>query len=181
MQTTRIRASTIATVVALSFVAPAPATDQLQDAVRLDGQDRVMMECPLNPLLARLKVPEFEWQTTSNWKGYIAGWEVKDGSLLLVAFEARRDGRPVPVESFLPGKKLPVAADWYTGRVRIPVGKPKEAGGGYWGATFERVIVLHIEKGKVVKMEELKNARIKTSTEERAEREKKDRPDPKKD
>jgi hypothetical protein len=126
-------------------------------------------------------VPEFEWRTTSNYKGYIAGWEVKDGSLLLVAFEAQRDGKPVPVESFLPGKKLPLPADWYTGPVRIPVGKPKGAGGGYWGATFERVIVLHVEKGKVVKTEELKDMRIKTRSEERAEQEKQARPDPKKD
>ena len=37
-------------------------------------------------------------------------------TLLLMSFEAVADGKPVPVDKILPGRKLPVPADWFTGR-----------------------------------------------------------------
>jgi hypothetical protein len=54
-------------------------------------------------------VPEFSWQTTAKWKGYIAKWEIKDAELFLAYFEVRSDGKEVSREVILPGRKLRAA------------------------------------------------------------------------
>jgi len=166
---TRVFAVILASAAVVGSPANCRATDQVMDHVRFEGKDQFMVEVPLNSLLARFpEDPDFEWQSTGNYKGYTAAWEVKDGALFLVSFEAKRDGKEVPLDAILPGRKLPVLAEWYTGRVRIPMGRRIEHGSHWlYGAEFERVAVLHIERGKVVKAEELKNARIKSPTEER--------------
>jgi hypothetical protein len=148
--------------------AAARATEQVRDHVRFEGKNQLMLECPLGDLLARLPASiEFEWQTTANWKGYTAGWEVKDGGLFLVSFEGKRGGKVVPVEAILPGRKLPVRADWYTGRARILIDEPIVRGPGLYGSVFERVVDLRIVKGRVVEARELRKARIKSPSEER--------------
>src|SRR5215211_2625836 len=103
--------------VALAWPTDVRATVQERDAVRFEGRDAFMLEVPLNELLwQREDVPEFDWPRTSNWKGYTAAWEVKDGALFLVSFVARANGKEFPFESLFPGRKMPVLADWYTGR-----------------------------------------------------------------
>lgn len=160
----------IAAAVVLASPATARATGQELDAVRFEGQRHFMLEVPLAGLLwERPDVPDFDWPRTSNWKGYTAAWEVKDGGLYLASFEAKANGKDYPVEALFPGRKLPILADWYTGRIRIPIGEPTEYGprGGIYGAVYPRVVVLHLVKGKVVRSEELKNFRIKSWSDER--------------
>src|SRR5260370_32789681 len=112
---------TLALVIATAAIFAGPttvlATVQARDAVRFEGKIKLMMECPLGDLLYSLPdPPEFEWQNTANWKGYTAKWEIKDSGLFLVSFEAKRkrtEPENVPLEAILPGRKLPVLADWY--------------------------------------------------------------------
>ncbi len=135
----------LAIVAWLALPSSATATQQVVDAVRYQGQDLWMDECPLSHLWSQLGLsPGFGptvW--SNNWKGYRAGWEVKDDRLYLTAFAAEVRGRPASVGDILPGYTLPVFADWYTGKIHIPIGSPGLA-------VYARIIVLEVEKGRVV-------------------------------
>jgi len=169
MRGTTILLAAIAVSIA-SWLAPSLwATNQIHDAIQFEGQRLFMPECPLTSVLWKHEVPKFDFRGTSNWKGYVAAWEIKDGNLQLVAFDALRDGKPVSIDSYLPDRKLPIRASWYTGRVRIPIGKPDWKGLD-GELTYPRIVVLHIIKGKVVKTEEFQDVSLEILARERITR-----------
>jgi hypothetical protein len=156
--------------ITVAWPAAARATVQVSDRVRYNGVDGFLEECPLGDLLWQMvDPPEFEWITTANWKGYVAEWEVKDGAFYLTSFEGKLNGKMVGPEVILPGRKLPVRAEWYTGRLRIVMGKVvhRPPGGGRYDFVFERGAELEVKKGKVVRSQEFPNYRIKSRDEER--------------
>jgi hypothetical protein len=168
----RSAATVILPVVTVLFWSrPAPATNQRGDIIRFEGVDRPLVEYPLNSLFWQMsEPPEFEMITTANYKGYLAEWEIKGGAQFLRSFEGRLKGEMVGPEVILPGRKLPVLADWYTGRLRIAAGDVVRdpPGSGFHDLVFARVVVLHVEKGRVVRSEEFKNFRIRSDREEEA-------------
>ena len=87
-------------------------TDQEQDFVVIDGSEFVFFDSHLNSFWE--KVPEFAVESTSNWKGFNANWEIKDGKLWLTAFSAKLKGKVVePGELF--HAELPIHAKWVNG------------------------------------------------------------------
>jgi hypothetical protein len=169
MNAIRGHALVLAAVAVFGSAATVRGTGQERDVVRFEGKDEIMMERPFGGLLVPSLTgdDEFDWQSTGNYKGYVARWEVRDGALFLTAFEAKRDGKAVALDEFLPGRKLPTRADWYTGRVRIPIGFPSDFNyKGLYGSVFDRVVVLHVKKGRIVRTEDLKKARIIEPTKE---------------
>jgi hypothetical protein len=51
------------------------------EIVVIDGSEFVFLDWHLNSLWE--KAPEFDVQSSSNWAGYTAKWEIKDGKLWL--------------------------------------------------------------------------------------------------
>jgi hypothetical protein len=55
-----------------------------------------------------------------------------------------------PAEILLPGKKLPLKADWFSGVIRLPKGKELQYVHMGFGSIYERDHFIKIEEGKVV-------------------------------
>ena len=135
------------------------ATDQICDSVKYDGKDLWMEECPLGWFWSEKNPgPEFDMVSTANWKGYEAGWEVKDSKLRLVSFSARMNGKPISIDAIMPGKTLPMTAEWFTGKIQIPIGKPDHH--FMRSGTYPTIVILEVDKGVIKKTTEKKNAKI---------------------
>ena len=87
-------------------------TDQEMEIVVIDGSEFQFLDWHLNSFWE--KAPEFDVQSTSNWAGYTAKWEIKDGKLWLTAFSAKLKGKVVePKDVF--HAELPIHATWVNG------------------------------------------------------------------
>jgi hypothetical protein len=102
-----------------------------------------------------IQKPKFDIDSTGNYKGYAAKWEIKDDTLFITWLEGKIDGKKLGLSDVFPGKESPLAAIWYSGTVIIPRGKKiglaKE---GEARHIYTKETHLIIEKGKVVRTEE---------------------------
>ena len=97
------------------LAAPANATDQAMDGVAIDGEEYYFIETPMSPYWSETQpVPQFDPDSTANWKGYTATWEIRDGKLWLATFTAQFKGKPFDAEKML-GTRLPAEATWLCG------------------------------------------------------------------
>lgn len=105
--------------IALAFPTAAAATPQAMDRILVDGKRQAIREVPLGDYLRSMeKDRRFDVRSTANWKGYTCCWELKNSKLWLIEFNALRDGKPVPAEGLF-GRKLPIEATWYSGRISV--------------------------------------------------------------
>lgn len=134
---------------------PAMATAQIPDAIVVDGKEYSLNTNPLDRYLEGLgdAAPRFEATSTALWRGYIAGWELKDGKLFLRSISvpryARKGGERKSVEmlrDLFPGDGE-VMAGWYSGALIIPDGRMVEYVHMGYGSTYERYIVALVRKG----------------------------------
>lgn len=76
--------------------------------------------------------------STACWRRYLGTWELRDGHLYLVALEGRYaltgDG--------------PLAADWFTGVLRVQQGEMLHYVHMGFGSVFERELHIRIERGR---------------------------------
>ena len=107
-------------------------------------------------------------RVTSNWRGYVANWEVEGDTLYLVGLDSWicKDLRPENCKRAdlkeLFGEKLrdgKVKADWFTGELRMPDGEQLQYVHMGYGSVYEREIVLKVEKGKVTGEEVIDNTK----------------------
>jgi hypothetical protein len=116
-------------------------TAQVPNKLILDGKEVPLFGNPLDSWLEKNPPkPEFchdEIISSNNWRGYQATWKISGDRLLLLEVAKMHsvpkwrswlsdngyEYRAVPVEWYMPGKKLPVFAEWYSGRLMIPQGK----------------------------------------------------------
>jgi len=134
-----------------------PATEQGRDIVRFAGEQRSMLERPLNEFLRRLSaIPRFDIPNTANYKGYTATWEVKDSRLYLASFSATTNRQSFSIALLFPDRRLPFVADWYSGTIHIISGRGTLAQGYY---TYERVTALRVTNGVVTATNEMRNVR----------------------
>ncbi len=125
----------------LSFSAPAGATAQAPDRIVIDGETLPLMESPVfGSGLPSFLGPCF----TSNWRGYVATWSVRDDALHLVKM-VRCRGEPIDIE--------PRPATWVDQELRVGLGEVARYVHGGWASTFERELVLHVQDGIVVSRE----------------------------
>ena len=115
--------------------------------------------------------------SSADWRGYVATWKIDGDRLLLVKIEqnhwkdappadpeARRtwrsevETREVQIERVLPGKTLPVFAEWYSGRLKIPQGEMTRYVHMGYGSEYERELLIEIKNGVVVGRAEISNA-----------------------
>lgn len=98
--------------------------------------------------------PKFDFESTGNYNGYRAKWEIKDDALFLVFLEGKIDGKSVGIGDLFPGKNSPISAVWFSGTLIIPRGKEIGLMKGEARYVYTKEMHLTIEKGKVVKTEE---------------------------
>lgn len=133
------------------------ATRQQPDILIDGGQEHFLYSNPLESLYGKENPrPHFQIVHTANMRGYIATWEIDQGILYLKDIKARIDGVIVGLERMFPGQHDRVEATWFTGKLRVPQGKVLKYGYGY-ESIYEYDRIIHIQKGKVINREIIKN------------------------
>lgn len=132
-------------------------TAQIAERLRYQGEDVAMCTNPLSDFFAMGGFnPRFESHSTVLWRGYVGRWEIVDGRLYLVELHGTlEDGTEASVATIFPGFSDRVFAHWYSGTIRIPQGKQLEYVHMGYGSTFERDLLLDVERGVV------KNTRVR--------------------
>ncbi|CAK0767990.1 conserved hypothetical protein [Gammaproteobacteria bacterium] len=94
--------------------------------------------------------PKFDSHCSGLWRGYVGTWKIKDGRLYLIELQGwLEDGNNVTLATLFPDFPDRVFAHWYSGTIRIPQGKILNYVHMGYESTYEKDILLKIEKGVV--------------------------------
>lgn len=151
---------------------PAWATAQVAEELIYDGHEHSMFSCPgipeNNPRIHKFSDEEIKSNevkqprqggiffpdmiifSTACWRNYIGTWEIKDDRLYLTRVRGIYE---------LIGEE-PLFADWFSGDIRIPIGKQLEYVHMGFSTVYEKDIILQIKKGVVVKTEVIDNMKV---------------------
>tara|TARA_R110000737_G_scaffold348843_1_gene383655 strand:+ start:621 stop:1262 length:642 start_codon:yes stop_codon:yes gene_type:complete len=147
-------------ILLLIFILPltASATAQEPDTIVINNQ---LLPLNTNPLDKHIKVvgwepPEEASIWSSNWRGYIAKWEIeagnlilKEASILLKGGTFKNQKRQSIVGELFPKNKK-VIAIWYSGALIVPDGEMTNYIHMGYGSSYESYQVLRIHKGIVI-------------------------------
>lgn len=127
-------------------------TAQIAEQLLYEGKSVAMCSTPLSNYFAMTGVrPRFEDNCTALWRGYVGHWEIIDNRLYLVELHGTlEDGTDVSVATVFPDFPDRVFAHWYSGTIRIPQGKMLKYLHAGFGSTYERDLILELERGVVV-------------------------------
>lgn len=121
-------------------------TAQMMDTLFFNGEKFLLAgDAPLPEQHPRLLRGDEVISSTGCWRGYLALWEIEDNRLFLKSI--RGCWRLV-------GKE-PLFADWMNGEWRLVSGECVEYVHMGYESTFERELLVEIEKGLVVSQLEL--------------------------
>ena len=111
-----------------------------------------MMTLPLADFFATGgRSPDFRAPHTALWRGYIGSWEILNDRLYLIALRGHlRGGMAATLESVFPGFPDRVFAHWYSGTLRVPMGRQVEYMHMGFGSRYETEVYLEVQKGVVV-------------------------------
>ena len=124
-------------------------TAQIGERLRYQGEDMTMATEPLEAYFTLSgERPSFGFVSTALWRGYVGRWEIVDDRLYLVGINAAvfRD-EPVPLARLFPGCGDRVFAHWYSGTLRVPQGRQLRYVHMGYASTYERDLMLEIERG----------------------------------
>jgi hypothetical protein len=141
-------------------------TAQVPERLIIDDRPRELYAQPLYRLLASRRMTDlFEggdgW-CTACYRRYLGTWEIIGGRLHLVHLNLMwPDAQPLPPE--LRNRLLraalctdfPIPADWFNGRLRIPIGRRLVYSHHGWSHWFERERVVAFERGVVTRDREV--------------------------
>lgn len=130
-------------------------TAQVGDRLILDGKEYSIHSNPLRPYLdshPEVKIPQGKSICSCNWRGYIATWTIRDHRLLLQDITVDDGDEQVRsvVAALFPGK-TEVWAEWFTGHILVPDGKIVDYVHMGYASTYEKYIILRVEKGMVTR------------------------------
>ncbi len=144
--------SLIAILTLLAFEAKGLATDQEMDAIRIGHNTSYLIEVPMNFFWTAINPkPEFDPESTSNWKGYTTSWEVKDNKLFLTSFSANLNRMPIDARKMF-GGPLPIEAIWVNGPLHV-IDAIERKGRDRYAATAKRLFLVDgiVAKEAVIK------------------------------
>jgi hypothetical protein len=163
------------------FCGSAFATAQFPDILVYKGEKLPVYSNPLesyfnkdNPRPKDL----FIYSCTAVWRGYVASWKIEDGYLYLtklVEGTCSSNAPEIPITRIFPGKEAPVKAVWFSGTLRVPMGKQLRYVHMGYGSIYEKDLFLSIENGKVVKESIIDNTKKRLPSEEERAREELDK------
>ena len=128
-------------------------TAQFSERLHYNGEDLPMCTNPLSDYFAMGGViPGFESNCTALWRGYVGSWEIVDDRLYLIGISGTIEGGvDASLATIFPDFPDRVLAHWYSGTIRIPQGKQLEYVHMGYGSTYERDVLLDLERGIVKK------------------------------
>lgn len=135
---------------------------QLPDKILLDGEQLNLYSNPLEQFWINTKKVRPPFITSPECsRGYIAGWEIRNNKLLLKEIEGnyernfiffRKPARYSLKKLFPRSKNRPVSANWFSGKLRVPIGSMTRYNHSGYDSRFEKEFIITIQKGEVVKM-----------------------------
>ncbi len=152
----RILAILVPVALVLLIASPAWPTAQIPERIVYEGTEGSLFTNPLESYFTKDNPsPEFTAPHTACWRGYVGTWEIRDNTLYLSDIKAwmrNEDGKAAPVgfEQVFPGKTKPLKAEWFTGTLRIPQGKPIRYVHMGYQTVYEVDLFLTIEAGKII-------------------------------
>ena len=158
-----LSATLLPAALVLALAVPAWPTAQMPEKILYEGESGFLFTNPLEASFGKDNPrPGFAAPHTACWRGYIGSWEIREDTLYLVDIKAwirDRDGKAAPVEfeALFPGKAKPLKADWFTGTLRIPRGKPIRYVHMGYQTMYEEEMLLRVEAGKVTDRQQIDN------------------------
>jgi len=128
-------------------------TAQMHERLILDGVQTSMAFCPPLPDNHPRIVPRDGLSgspfifSTACWRRYLGTWEVRDGRFYLIEVTG----------SYQLAGNEPLFADWFSGTLRVPQGELVDYVHMGFGSTYERDLLITIDKGLVVSKRVLDN------------------------
>lgn len=128
-------------------------TAQFSERLHYNGEDLPMCTNPLSDYFAMGGAnPGFESNCSALWRGYVGSWEIVEGRLYLIGISGTLEGGiEATLSSIFPEFPDRVFAHWYSGTIRIPQGKRIEYVHMGYGSTYERDVLLDLERGVIKK------------------------------
>ena len=129
-------------------------TAQIPERLRYNGQNHSMCTEPLDEFIAMGESsPQFKFNCTALWRGYVGQWEIIDDRLYLTELHGTlKSGDEASVGTIFPGFPGSVFAHWYSGIIRIPQGEELEYVHGGYASIYERDLLMELERGVVKKV-----------------------------
>jgi hypothetical protein len=126
-------------------------TAQTAERLHYQGEEVAMYTLPLDDYFALTEsTPPFVWTSSNCWRGYIGRWEIVDQRLYLVELRGNlKGGSEASIATIFPDFPDRVFAHWYTGTLRIPQGERLEYVHMGYHSTFERDLLLEVERGVI--------------------------------
>jgi hypothetical protein len=145
----------------LFFPSRVDATAQSSDILILDGKEHQLHTNPLKKYLEEHPnaLPRPDVTISSNWRGYIATWEIMGDRLFLRKImvnlndpNAKKDQiriipKDVLKQVFPQGAE--VAASWYSGALVVPIGKMTRYVHMGYASSYESYELLNIQAGAI--------------------------------
>ena len=135
---------------------------QLPDKILVDGEQRELYSNPLELFWTSTKKTRPRFITTTECsRGYIAAWEIRNNNLLLKEINATYDRNYIFFKKkasyslrnlFPKSKDRPVKAAWFSGKIRVPIGKMSMYVHSGYDSRFEKELILTIQEGEVIKV-----------------------------
>lgn len=143
-------------------------TAQIPEQLRYNGENHSMFTNPLDGLFAvEGNSPQFKVQCTALRRGYIGQWEIIDDRLYLTGLQGTLEsGDEASVTTIFPGFPGSVFAHWYSGTIIIPQGELLEYVHVGYASTYEKDLLLELERG-VVKNVHVRQNSMSTSEKNR--------------
>lgn len=138
------------------------ATAQYPDKLFYNGKEYALYSNPLETYFDKHpdKRPKGGMMSTALWRGYIATFEILDSQLYVkdIVIEVYDTTGEVKyktkwksvIDEVFPGQEK-LKVDWLTGLLVIPYGKLKKYVHMGYGSTYEKYILLEIDKGDLKK------------------------------
>ncbi len=142
----------------LASLAPqeALATTQFSEVLYLNGEKYPLQSLPLEPYYGPENPrPKFRAPNTATWRGYIGTWEIDQGVLYLKTIRAWTEQGEVGLETLFPGRKTPIPATWFNGKLIVPQGKVIKPAVPH--PVYGKYLMIKLEKGRVVSQEVMDN------------------------
>jgi hypothetical protein len=135
---------------------------QLPDKILLDGEQLNLYSNPLEQFWtnARKVRPPFIPAAECS-RGYIAGWEIRNNKLLLKEIDGnyirnfiffRKPAKYSLRKLFPRSRNKPVCANWFSGKLRVPIGSMTRYNHSGYDSRFEKESIITIHEGEVVKV-----------------------------
>jgi hypothetical protein len=122
-------------------------TAQISEILHYQGRKQRMCTEPLGDYFALAGItPGFVVSSTALWRGYVGEWDIRDGRLYLIKLTGTLEGdKPASLETFFPGYPDRVFAHWYSGQVRLPMGKQLKYVHGGYGRTYAQDLLIDFD------------------------------------